>query len=262
MSFHGPRMAHAQAGALRLSVAYAGQSADEAGVGRLWFSYRVEETVGVSHGVHTGRDLGSSASGDVTARTMVGALASFLAEAGERYRSRMQVPDQEYPAWLYEAAYVNSDELAQLADGPDEPAPNQHSPAEYISVVFQDGADADEALALLDREGPAAVVAHLARWDYGEESELAAHAYGHVYREPPAGREDRTYVAGEYVLSWNLSLWHVGLSRKVAPVPVTAGAEARRAEPAMATGPVPRRLAPVRPSSQRRERPARSAPGL
>jgi hypothetical protein len=267
MPFNGPRMAHGQAGALRLSVAYGGQVADELGVDRVWFSYRVEETIGVSHGAHTGRDLRSSAAADVTARTMVGALASFLADAGERYRSGMRVPDEEYPAWLYEAAYVHGEELAQLADAREVPtkdpaARDLGAQVEYVSVVFQDGTDADEALALLEREGPAAAVAHLARWDYGEETDLAAHAYGHVYSESPAGRDDRTYADGEYVLSWNPDLWHIGLSRKVGPVPAAVGAEVRTAAPVAASDRTPRRLPPVRLPQARRDRHERSAPAL
>ncbi len=262
MPFRGPRMDHAQAGALRLSVAYGGQLADEVGVARMWFSYRVEETIGVRHGVLTGRDLRSGAGADVTARTMVGALASFLAEASERYRSGMRAPDEDYPAWLYEAAYVNGDELALLADTREAPMMDVSVRTEYVSVAFQVGTDADEALALLEREGPAAAVVHLAQWDYGEETELAAHTYGHVYREPPAGREDRTYTDGAYVLSWNPALWHIGLARKVAPVPAVVGPEVRGEE--LAAGDrAARRLPPVRHSSaQRRDRHDRSAPSL
>ncbi len=264
MPFYGPRMAHGQAGALRLSVAYGGRAVGEAGVDRMWFSYRVEETIGVRHGVLTGRDLRSGAGADVTARTMVGALASFLAEAGERYRSGMRPPDEEYPAWLYEAAYVNGDELAQLADAREEPTPDLAARdlgalVEYVSVVFQDGTDADEALALLEREGPAAAVAHLARWDYGEETELAAHVNGHVYCEPLVGRQDRTFTDGDYVLSWNSDLWHIGLSRKVAPVPA-AGVEGRNVASSVAADRVPRRLPSVRQAQ--RDRRERSVPSL
>lgn len=267
MPFYGPRMAHGQAGALRLSVAFGGQAPDELGVPRMWFAYRVEETIGVAHSVHTGRDLRASAAGDVTARTMVGALASFLADAGERYRSGMRVPDEEYPAWLYEAAYVHGEELAQLADTREVPtkdlgARDLGAKVEYVSVVFQDGTDADEAMTLLEREGPAATVAHLARWDYGEETDLAAHAYGHVYSESPAGREDRTYTDGEYVLSWNPDLWHIGLSRKVGPVPASVGAEVRGMAQSVTAGGARRRLPPVRPAQARRDRQERSAPAL
>lgn len=267
MPFYGARMAHGRAGALRLSVAYGGQAPDELGVDRMWFSYRVEETIGVRHGVLAGRDLRSGAGADVTARTMVGALASFLAEVGERYRSGMRAPDEEYPAWLYEAAYVNGEELVQLAHAREVPtwdlaARDLGAQVDYVSIVFQDGTDADEALALLEREGPAAAVAHLARWDYGEETELAAHASGHVYREPLVGREDRTFTDGDYVLSWNPSLWHIGLSRKVAPVPAAIGVVARSAVVSVAADRAPRRLPPVRQSQARRDRHEQSAPSL
>lgn len=261
MSFQGPRIAQVQAGTLNLSVAYGGRRADELGVDRLWFSYRVEETIGASRGVLTGRDLGASAGGDVTARTMVGALASFLADAGERYRTGMRAPDTSYPRWLYEAAYVNSDELAVLADAPDEPTTSRAS--EYVSVVFQQGEDADDALGLLVREGPAAALAHLARWDFGDETELAAHADGHVYRQPPAGRDDHTYVDGAYVLSWNPALWHIGLSRTVAPAPAASGAGRGAREPAVVAPAARRVLPPFRQSSVRRPRPHdRPTPGL
>lgn len=173
----------------------------------------------------------------------------------------MQAPDQEYPSWLYEAAYVHGDELALLADRRDEPASEQDTPTEYVSIVFQDGTDADEALALLEREGPDAAVAHLAQWDFGEESELTAHAYGHVYRDPPAGRDDRTYVQGEYVLSWNQSLWHVGLARRVRSVPI-AGDEPPSLEPHAAAAEARRVLPVVGQSVARASRRQRVVPSL
>ncbi|HWB37987.1 MAG TPA: hypothetical protein VHA75_18375, partial [Rugosimonospora sp.] len=67
---------------------------------------------------------------------------------------------------------------------------------------------------------------------------------------------------GEYVLSWNRDLWHIGLSRKVAPVPAAAGAEVRTAAPVAADDRTLRRLPPVRLAQARRDRHERSAPVL
>jgi hypothetical protein len=103
-----------------------------------------------------------------------------------------------------------------------------HAPEEatsrWVSVVFLQGEEADEVLTLIDREGPDAAVAHLARWDYGQETTDAALVNGYVYDAPPVGALDRTVTVEGYALTYNPTLGHVGLLRAhdVAPEPALA----------------------------------------
>ncbi|HEY0259453.1 MAG TPA: hypothetical protein VGC18_06325 [Lacisediminihabitans sp.] len=262
MPFFGPRVAHGEAGSLGLSVSYVGQAADESGGWRSRFLYRVDGPPGASASTFVGSDLYSGVSAETTAREMLQSLASFLAAAGERYATGMSAPDADFPEWVYEAGYLNSDELSLLAEGADEPGETPAMRVDYVSIVFQEGTEADQALAILDEDGPSAAVAHLAQWDYGEETEMAAREYGHAYPEPPTGRDDRSHVEGDYVLAWNLPLGHVSLVRRV-EVPVPAE-EAPRPANVVSQPPVNRSRAvgsatplAAKPSSGERGAPSR-----
>lgn len=264
MSFSGPRVAYGDAGSLRLSVNYIGQAAAEAGGWRSRFLYRVDGPPGSSPSTFIGSDLYSGVSAETTAREMLQALAAFLADAGERYASRMSAPDDDYPEWVYEAAYLNSDELGLLAEGIEEPAGAPAVRVEHVSIVFFEGDEAEEALALLESEAPPAAIEHLAQWDYGEETEMAARRLAHVYPKPPASEFDQTWVEGDYTLSWSVAFRHVALTRRVsaltrrvsAPVapgdPAGQGASARGASATLRSGlGTPAPLSPARPDANR-----------
>jgi hypothetical protein len=225
MPFFGPRVAYGEAGSLRLSVNYIGPAADEGGGWRSRFLYRVDGPPTSYPSTFIGSDLYSRVSSETTAREMLQSLASFLANAGERYASHMAAPDAEYPEWVYEAAYVNSEELGLLAEGADEPGETPAIRVEYVSIVFLQGDEAEEALELLESDAPPAAIEYLSQWDYGEETEMAARANGHVYPEPPASAHDMTWAEDEYVLSWSMPFGTVGLSRRV-EVPVSPTATA------------------------------------
>ncbi len=79
--------------------------------------------------------------------------------------------------------------------------------------MFLQGEEADEVLTLIDRDGPDAAVAHLAQWDYGQETTDAALVNGYVYDSPPVGALDRTGAVAEYTLTYNPTLGHVSLLR-------------------------------------------------
>jgi hypothetical protein len=119
--------------------------------------------------VYRGTDLYAGVGMDVSASRMVGVLAGFLSKAGERYRSGMCPPDDAYPEWVYEQAYLNEDELAMASFEFEEPEVftgrfgEQEGP--WASVVFLQGEDADAALSVLEERGPEAAIAHLAQWD-------------------------------------------------------------------------------------------------
>lgn len=217
MAHHGDLSASTQAGSLGLSVRYLGERTDELRGTRSQFAYEV--ALGSQR--LTGDDLFSGVGVDVTAPRMLGTFAAFLSDAGERYRTRMCPPDDEYPEWLYEQAYLDADELAMVSLELEEteapsPLPASEAPERWVSIVFQQGEDADHALALLDKHGPEAAIDYLSQWDYGKETELAARVTGHEYPTPPSDAWSREYQQADYHLSWSHALGHVGLSRRLA----------------------------------------------
>ncbi len=113
----------------------------------------------------------------------------------------------------------------------------------WVSVVFLQGQDADEVLAIIDRDGTDAAIEHLAGFDMGEETTQAALVNGYVYDTIPTGPLDRTTTTGTYTLTYNHDHGHVSLLRTH---PETrepdAGAPATRTAP---SHPQPRRQAPV-----------------
>ena len=75
----------------------------------------------------------------------------------------------------------------------------------YVEVVFMQGEDANEALNVLDEQGEAAAIDHLAQWDNGDEGETRG--------TPSAGSQDVTYRDGRYLLTYNRALGYIGLER-------------------------------------------------
>ena len=93
------------------------------------------------------------------------------------------------------------------------PAPSTPAPARWVGIVFLQGQDADEVLAIIDRDGTDAAIEHLAGFDMGEETTQAALVNGYVYDEPPTGPLDRVIEQGGYVLTYNHDHGHVSLLR-------------------------------------------------
>lgn len=93
------------------------------------------------------------------------------------------------------------------------PAPSDSAPARWVGVVFLQGQDADEVLAIIDRDGTDAAIEYMAGFDMGEESTQAALVNGYVYDTIPAGPLDRTTSGGEYTLTYNHEHGHVSLLR-------------------------------------------------
>ncbi|UNX55465.1 hypothetical protein MF406_04155 [Georgenia sp. TF02-10] len=95
----------------------------------------------------------------------------------------------------------------------DREAVSTEAPRRWISVVFHQGAEADEVLDLIDRDGSDAAIEYLRGWDYGDETTDAALENGYVYDEPPTGQLDRTVTDGDYTLTYNPLMGHVSLLR-------------------------------------------------
>lgn len=94
------------------------------------------------------------------------------------------------------------------------PAPSDPTPpARWVGIVFLQGQDADDVLAVIDRDGTDAAIEHLAGFDTGEETTQAALVNGYVYDEPPTGPLDRVIEQGGYVLTYNHDHGHVSLLR-------------------------------------------------
>lgn len=140
-------------------------------------------------------------------------------------------------------ALAAADELHQAADVLDEVAgrvvraheasgriaghthTNPEPSRRWVNVVFLQGAEADEVLDLIDVEGVQARIAHLAQWDFGDETTGAAFVNGEVYDELPAGQWDRTFEADGYVLTYNPQMGYVGLVREHPDTTPTPGEE-------------------------------------
>jgi len=112
------------------------------------------------------------------------------------------------------------------------PAPETQGPGRWVSVVFLQGQDADEVLAIIDRDGADAAISHLAGFDMGEETTQAALVNGYVYEQIPTGALDRTITDGEYALTYNHDLGHVSLLRTHPTREPNTDAPATKAAPA------------------------------
>lgn len=119
-------------------------------------------------------------------------------------------------------AVALADELQQAADVLDEVAdrvvcaheasgqitwhtsPEPERSRRWVNAVFLQGAEADEVLEPIDVEGVQAGIAHLAQWDFGDETTGAAFVNGEVYDQLPAGQWDRSFDADGYVLTYGI----------------------------------------------------------
>ena len=78
----------------------------------------------------------------------------------------------------------------------------------YQSIVFLHDYEDNEPFRLLNEKGEEAAIYYLSQWDYGDG--------GEEYKQP-WGNSDMVYYSEKtnYVLSYNLWLGYIALSRKV-----------------------------------------------
>ena len=77
----------------------------------------------------------------------------------------------------------------------------------YERIVFMQGEDADEALAILDEQGRCAAIDYLCQWDCGDG--------GDIHDEPGNGSSDHVYRKDGYRLSYNPAIGYIGLEREI-----------------------------------------------
>ena len=98
-----------------------------------------------------------------------------------------------------------------------EPAPEHEKSGvpdrQWITVVFLQGQDADDVLDIIEARGVDAAVEHLARWDYGQETDSTAIANQDIHDVIPVGVLDKTAESGQYTLTFNPFMGHVALHR-------------------------------------------------
>lgn len=80
---------------------------------------------------------------------------------------------------------------------------------QYANIVFMQDENADEALNILNEDGPDAAIQYLAQWDFGGESEYDISSF------PQRGSCDDWHTSGEYILSYNRRFGYIGLERIV-----------------------------------------------
>jgi hypothetical protein len=79
-------------------------------------------------------------------------------------------------------------------------------PGRFASVVFTQGDDGWAVVDMIDEEGPQAAVDHLARYDQGDETDMAADIYGHTCEsaQDRAGSGSQRWDSPDgYTLLWD-----------------------------------------------------------
>jgi hypothetical protein len=75
----------------------------------------------------------------------------------------------------------------------------------YERIVFLQGDEATEAMAMLDEHGEDRLMDHLAQWDCGDR--------GDVHEEPASGSSDDVHESNGFRLTYNARLGYCGLER-------------------------------------------------
>lgn len=230
-----------------------GTTPDENGGYRQRYAYRIADATVPGVLPHDGRDIHSGVGADVDTTAQMGTLVAFLSAAADAYRHQMGNPLSApenldlFPAWVTEAAYLNSDELTMLADElehpcgysaiepataeappitPAVPEPTDDGPAwppgRYYSVIFLQDEEGHAVVDLLQEQGAQAAIDHLAQWDYGSETLDAALFNQDYHADVPHHPGTRQASDGPYVLSYQPGLGTVHLLREF-PAPASDG---------------------------------------
>ncbi|WP_314507473.1 hypothetical protein [uncultured Microbacterium sp.] len=157
-------------------------------------------------------------------------ITDQLARAHMHYRGRARTDDgdatlgartSDSAAW----ALTRARELLDAAEGAiDQASQNAgqvmwmpaRSTERWVSVVFLQGAAADQMLGLIDQHGAVSAISHLVQWDRGDETTEAALINGYVYEGIPTCPTDVVAEDHEmgYALKYNGTLGYVSLLRR------------------------------------------------
>lgn len=234
-----------QAGSLSLALWHDGTSPDEHGGYRQRYAYRIADATVPGLVPHDGRDIHSGVGADVDTLTGMGTLVTFLSAAADAYRYQMSHPLSApenldlFPAWVTEAAYLNSDELTMLAldlEHPDKPgavepttveappmvppdptAANEGPawpPGRFYTVVFVQDEEGHAVVDLLQEQGTQAAIDHLAQWDFGSETLEAGLFNKYYHAQVPHYTGTHEATDGPYVLTYQPGLGTVHLLRE------------------------------------------------
>ena len=185
------------------------------------YAYRITDTT--TGRSLEGRDLFTGAGTPVEPDQAIRDLAGFLTAAGDGRQYALDHPGTTgengglFPDWVAEAALRNADALAAVEQSTPEASavavPDEVRPQRWITVVFLQGAEADEVMDLIERRGADAAIEHLVGYDYDEETVQAALENGYVYDDLPTGTVDEVATSGMYTLTYNHHLGHACLFR-------------------------------------------------
>lgn len=78
------------------------------------------------------------------------------------------------------------------------------STGRYMDIIFMQGYQADEPLAILREQGRDAALDYLEQWDNG--------GGGETHDKLPHGTGDDTYQRGPYHMAWNSRIGYIGLT--------------------------------------------------
>ncbi|MFJ3408210.1 hypothetical protein [Promicromonospora sp. NPDC090134] len=222
-----------------------GITPDEHGGYRQRYAYRIADATAPGALPHDGRDIHSGVGVEADTTAGMSALVAYLSAAADAYRYQMSNPLSApenldlFPAWVTEAAYLNSDELTMLADelehpggsssiepptaetspvAPAVPEPTDDGPAwppgRYYTVIFVQDEEGHAVVDLLQEQGTQAAIDHLAQWDYGSETLEAALFNQDYHADVPHYPGTRQATDGPYVLTYQLGLGTVHLLRE------------------------------------------------
>lgn len=184
--------------------------------GRRQYSWRITLPNGRTF---KARDIwtGASGMGDRGARNMTATLLGYLDAFAEAQDYEHSENRNLFPKGLREWATQNSDEIGMARFEIENPEPEaKPKRRRYSEVIFMQGDEAEQVLTKLahiegvvvhgaTEESIAEAVEYLSQWDHGEDHR--------VTDTLGAGTHDDVAEHNGYVLTWNVGLTYVGLSR-------------------------------------------------
>lgn len=169
--------------------------------------HQVVEQVAANHESHIPcayDDAGSHESG-----------ARYALDAADQLRRAARLLDQSYDRLA--DGFSTTGRVAWHHEPAPETDPSVALDRQWVTVVFLQGQEADDVLDIIESRGVDATVEHLARQDYGDETDSAAVTNGDIRDAIPVGVLDKTAESGMYTLTYNPFMGQVALYRHPNP---------------------------------------------